>query len=197
MTGTHLTIHSDPGLTQLLNDWKEGNKAASDEALERIYGTLQDMSRRMLKGEMFATMATTDLVNEALTVFLVKSSPDSFEDRAHFFGIVSHLMRQILIQRARRRKAEKRGGSEPDLTLDDEGQGNTIYEGPAAIPLIDLDNALTALAEMNPRQAQVAEMLYFAGLTQAEAAEVLGVGTATIERDWRYAKIFLRSRLSK
>ena len=197
LNGTRMTIlYTDPGLTLILNQWQNGNETASDEALQRIYATLQDMSRRILRGDALATLETGELVHEALGVFIEKGRTN-LEDRAHFFGIIAHLMRQILVQRARKRNAEKRGGSTPDLTFDESAQPCTLYNSKHDISILDLDRAITALSEVSPRQAQIVEVLYIAGLTQREAAELLNISTATIEREWRMAKIFLRKALKE
>ena len=190
-------IYDNPSLTQLLNLWQQGHQTASDAVLERSYKTLQEISRHLLAGEKFATMQTTDLVNEALSVFLKDKSELDFENRRQFFGLIAHLMRQILIQRARYHNAEKRGGSMRDITFDDKAQLNTIYDTPEVIFMLDLEKALTELEKASPRQAQLTELLYFVGMTQSEAAEILNISRATVERDWRYAKIFLRRHLKQ
>jgi RNA polymerase sigma factor (TIGR02999 family) len=186
----------DPGMrpiTNLLLDWRRGNRAALDQLLPLVYEELRRIAQARLRQEAVGhTIQATALVHEAY-VRLVDLNRLSVTDRTHFFAIAARLMRQILVDHARRRLSDKRGGGQTLLTL--EG----IYDAAAAAPpvdLLDLDRALDELGTFDERLARVVELRFFVGLTLDEAAEALDVSHATIERDWAVAKAWLFRRLT-
>jgi RNA polymerase sigma factor (TIGR02999 family) len=180
-------------ITNLLLDWRRGNRAALDQLLPLVYEELRRIAGARLRQEAAGhTIQATALVHEAY-VRLVDLNRLSVTDRTHFFAIAARLMRQILVDHARRRLSDKRGGGQTLLTL--EG----VYDAAAAAPpvdLIDLDRALDELSTFDERLARVVELKFFVGLTLAEAAEALEVSHATIEREWAVARAWLFSRLA-
>jgi RNA polymerase sigma factor (TIGR02999 family) len=138
------------------------------------------------------TLQATALVNEAY-VRLAAERPREFANKTHFLAIAALSMRQILVQRARARKAEKRGGAPQRITLDDRNIGHAHM--PADIDVLALDEALSKLATFDPEQAKIVELRYFAGLTVEETAEVLGSSPATVKRHWAMARAWLKQSL--
>lgn len=174
-------------ITALLRRAGAGDAAAANELLPRIYSRLKDLARRQLGREQDSpSLATTALVHDAwLSLFGQAEVP--WRDRAHFFGYAASAMRHILIDRARARLRDKRGGGAvhvpwPDL---DPAADETCLE------LLALDQALSSLAETHPRLVAVVELRFFAGLSVADAAKALGVDDRTIERDWRKARALI------
>jgi len=187
--------HERPSVnvTALLLKWREGDRAALDLLIPFVYAELQRLARARLRGERHAdSLQTTALVHEAY-LRLVDIDRLTLENRAHFFAVAARLMRQILVDHARRRRAEKRGGGE---------SARMIIEDvlPAASPnivdVLALDVALDGLARVEERLCRVVELKFFAGLTIDETAVALGVSRATVERDWAIAKAWLYERLS-
>ena len=151
------------------------------------------MAHRQMRRERTGdTFQTTALINEAY-LRLVDYSRVRPRDRAHFFAIAAQAMRRILIERARSRRATKRGSGTQKVSLEEVAD----ISNERAADLIALDEALTNLALIDPRKAQIVELKYFGGMTIEEAAEVLEVSTATVERDWKMAKIWLHREISK
>jgi len=184
--------HEPEDLTLLLQAWQaeSGNRSITDQVFTAIYAELQGIGHRMIAHEQAASLATCGLVNELYLQFH-DAHGLIINDRSHFLGLCGRVMRQILMQHARKRKAEKRGGSASDLTLQEE-----LISGGRPVPLLNLDEALTELATLSKRQANLVELRYFVGLSVAEAAEALGVHEQTAHRDWRLAKAFLQMQLS-
>jgi len=180
---------SPKGVTQLLVDWRRGNQAALDELMPLVYDELRRLADYYLRRERpDHTLQATALVHEAY-LRLVGQTEVRLEDRAHFFGIAANLMRQILINHARDRRRLKRGGTAFKLSLDE-------AQGVAAAPPVDLmalDAALTSLAKLDPQKSRLIELRFFGGLTVEEAAEVLGISSATVKREWRAAKAWLHN----
>jgi RNA polymerase sigma-70 factor (ECF subfamily) len=177
-------------VTALLLQWREGNKDALDRLVPIVYAELRRVARARLRGEGAGHMLqTTALVHEA---YLRLVDVDlTLENRAHFFAVASRLMRQVLVDHARRRDAAKRGA---DITISLE---DAMPEAPpAAVDILALDEALDALAALDPRLCRVVELKFFAGLTIDETADALGVSRATVERDWTAAKAWLYDRMS-
>lgn len=178
-------------VTSLLLAWQQGHPEALDQLLPLVYAELHRLAHARMRGEPSAqTLQTTALVHEAY-VRLVGGTNVSWNNRAHFFGVCARLMRQILVDRARARKAEKRGGESPRAELQD---------WQAAAPARDeeilaLDEALTRLALQDPRRGKVVELRYFGGLTAEETAAVLDVSVETVVRDWKVARLWLRREL--
>ena len=172
-------------VTRLLLAWSEGDRSALDSLTSIVYGELRRLARRYMQRERSGqSFQTTALVNEAY-LRLVDYKRMRWQNRAHFFAISAQVMRRILVERARRRNL-KRGGDVPHISLD-----NTAIIGDRTAELVELDDAMQALAQFDPRKAQVVELRFFGGLTTEEAAEVLKVSPATIMREWSTAKAWL------
>jgi RNA polymerase sigma factor (TIGR02999 family) len=177
----------DPDLTALLSDLRSGDADAVDAILPLVYDELQVLARRQLRSERDGhTLDTAALVHEAYLKLVRQESVD-WQNRAHFFGIASLAMRRILVNYAAARKAEKRGGGAAAVTYHDGDVGRTARID----DLLDLDAALTTLAERSERAARVVEMWFFGGLTHEEIAEALGISEPTVRRDWRMARAWL------
>lgn len=177
-------------LTRLLHDWRDGDAGARDRLLAEVYGTLRDMAAARL-GRGDRTWQPTAVVNEALLRMLGSDVP--WEDRAHFFAVAALKMRAVLVDHARARAADKRGGNVAMLTLshaEREGEGGAEYE------VLALHQALERLAARDERAARGLEMAYFGGMEQREIACVLGVSIPTVERDLRFAKAWLGRELA-
>ena len=158
-----------------------------------VYDELRLIASRQMRGERRDhTLNTTALVHEAY-INLIKNEELDWQNRAHFFSMAAISMRRILIDYARRRVAEKRGGGLAKATFHDEDHPREVK----AEELIDLDEALDRLAELDPRQAKVVTFKFFGGLKHEEIAEVLGVSTPTVHRDWRLARLWLSREMRK
>jgi RNA polymerase sigma factor (TIGR02999 family) len=178
-------------VTQLLLEWSGGNQAALEKLMPAVYDELHRVAAHYLKREAVGhTLQPTALIHEAY-LRLVDESRVDWHSRAHFFGAAARLMRQILIDHARTRKAAKRGGGNIKVTLD---EARAVYQQPD-IDLLALNDALDALAALDAQQARVVELRFFGGLSIEETAEVLAISPATVKRDWSTAKAFLRYRL--
>jgi RNA polymerase sigma factor (TIGR02999 family) len=179
-------------ITALLRAWNAGDLEAKDRLASAVYQELHAMARRFLRNEQPGnTLQTTALLNEAYIRFAdVKNS--TWQHRAQFFALCAQLMRRILVDAARARKAEKRGGGAPKIDLDDVA---IVAPQPARL-ILELDDALKALAELAPRQAQVVELRYFGGMSDEEVAEALHSSPSTVRRDWRFARAWLAHELS-
>lgn len=181
-------------ITRMLKDWSDGKREALDELLPFVYEELRRQAARYLRRERNDhTLQTTALIHEAY-MKLVDQNQVEWQNRAHFFAIAAQAMRRILVDYARTRKREKRGGDDIKLQLD-EAIGTPAKE--RSIDLVALDEALNRLAEFDERQARVVELRYFSGMTEEETAEVLGTSPATVRRDWNMAKAWLFHQLTK
>jgi RNA polymerase sigma factor (TIGR02999 family) len=188
-----MTKTSSEEITGLLLDWGSGDRAALDRLIPLVYQELRRLAHRQMRRERAGdTLQTTALVNEAY-LRLVDYERMRPRDRAHFLAIAAQAMRRILIERARSRRAVKRGSGEPRVSLDEAAD----VSNERAADLVALHEALTRLAAIDPRKSQLVELKYFAGLNIEETAEVLGVSAPTVERDWRTAKIWLHREISK
>jgi RNA polymerase sigma factor (TIGR02999 family) len=182
---------SSDEVARLLADIRSGDRAALDTLVPIVYRELRSIAAGFLRHERREhTLQPTALVHEAY-LRLAGQSDLHWEDRAHFVGIAARAMRWVLVDHARRRRVGKREGGLVRVTLDDEHYGKA-----PDVEILALDDALSALAKKDERLASIVEMRYFGGLTIAEAAEVLGVGTATVEREWRIAKAWLLRELT-
>jgi RNA polymerase sigma factor (TIGR02999 family) len=181
------------GVTQLLKDWSDGDQAALDRLMPLVYGELRRLANNYLRRERANhTLQPTALVNEAY-LRLVDQKNARWQNRAQFFGVAAQLMRRILVDHARTRQAQKRGGSDQQrLSLTNVEQASDKPE----IDLLALHEALNELAEIDPQQSRIVELKFFGGLSIEETAEVLGIGHATVERDWKMARAWLRRKLS-
>jgi RNA polymerase sigma factor (TIGR02999 family) len=181
------------GITQLLLDAREGGAAALDRLFPIVYERLRDIAHAHLgRDGTGRTVSTTALVHEAY-LKLVDAERVQWQDRNHFFSLASRAMRQILIDYARRHSASRRGGELHRVDLDDV----QIAVVERAATLLALDEALTRLAAFSPRLAQVVELRFFGGLTEEEAAKVLGVTDRTVRREWIKARGWLQQELQQ
>ena len=180
-------------LAQLLQSWSQGREEAIDRLIPLVYDDLRRLAHRYMADERHGhTLQTTALVNEAY-LRLAGSAHATREDRIHFFAACSRSMRQILVDSARSRHAVKRGGDTPRVELQ-EALAAAVQPG---ADLVAIDDALNALAAIDPRKSQVVELRFFGGLSVQETAEVLKVSVETVHRDWRLAKSWLRRELSR
>jgi RNA polymerase sigma factor (TIGR02999 family) len=194
-TSTIATMKTpSPGaVTQLLRAWSDGDEAA----LEQLMPLMETELRRLARGYMGHerrghTLQTTALVNEAF-VRLVDARELRWQDRAHFLGISARLMRRVLVDHARRRGYQKRGGDAQRVTLHE----GLVTSPDPAFDLVALDRALEALEKADQRKSQVVELRFFGGLSVEETAQVLGVSADTVKRDWRLAKLWLLHELEE
>ena len=178
------------GVSELLRAWSGGERSALEKLTPMVYDELRRLARRYLRGERPGhSLQTTALVNEAY-LRLVDYKRMQWQNRAHFFAVSAQLMRRILVEHARRHNL-KRGGGVPHVALDE-----AAYVGGRTADLVALDDALNALARLDPRKVQVVEMRFFGGLSVDETAEVLKISPVTVMRDWSTAKAWLYRELS-
>jgi RNA polymerase sigma-70 factor (ECF subfamily) len=178
--------------TRLLIDWRQGNKGALDELTPLIYSELRRLAASyMLRERADHTLQATALVNEAY-MRLAGVQGIEWQDRAHFIGIAARIMRQILLQHARSHNANKRGGDQRKVSLDELMVGTDE----AARDIIALHDALEALAKLDERKSRILELRYFGGLTATEIAEVMGISEATIGREMKFAYAWLHQAVS-
>lgn len=183
---------SSSELTALLAKWKAGDEQALVALVPLVYNELRHLAHRYLRYERpDHTLQSTALVHEAY-LRLIKQGTNEFENRAHFFAICAQLMRQILVEYARRRKAAKRNGGQA-VTLDD----NIGLLKTGNVNLTALDEALKVLAELDARQSRIVELRFFGGLSTEETAAILGISPATVKRDWATARVWLHHQISK
>jgi RNA polymerase sigma factor (TIGR02999 family) len=174
-------------ITRLLRAWSSGNKEALDTLMPLVYQELRRAARRYLAREApGGIVQTTEVVNEVY-LRLVELPEVGWKDRAHFFAICARMMRRILTDFARARRAGKRGGEVPPISLDQAPQ----VSRERSADFIALDDALSALARLDARKSQVVELRFFGGLSVEETAEVLEVSALTVMRDWKMAKVWL------
>ena len=182
-------------VTELLLSWGEGDTAALDRLVPLLYDDLRRVARGHLRRERPGhSLQATALVHEVF-LRLVDVDRMTLKSRAHFFALSARLMRQILVDHARRQRASKRGGSATVISLN-EASGAAAPTSTSSVDVLALDEALDALSSLDARQCRVVELRFFAGLNIPEAADALGVSTATVEREWAMAKAWLHQRLS-
>jgi len=182
-----------PDITRLLQSWSGGDQAAVDDLMPLVYDELHKVAAQYLrKQEVGHTLQPTALVNEAY-LKLIDISNVSWQDRAHFFAVASQTMRHILVDHARGRGRQKRGGGARQVSLDD---AISFPSQKNEVDLVVLDDALRALAEIDEQQSRIVELRFFGGLTVEETAVVLRISPATIKREWRIAKAWLHKRIS-
>ena len=187
-----MTEPSPGEATQLLIEWSGGDQAALEKLTPLIYDELHRLAGRLMRQERGGhTLQATALVHEAY-VRLVDQRSMRWQNRAHFFAIAARLMRRILIDYARRRNYAKRGGGAPRVSLDDVA----VFSDERAAELVALDEALEALAAIDPRQSRVVELRFFGGLTVEETAEVLKISYDMVKREWATAKAWLYREMS-
>jgi RNA polymerase sigma factor (TIGR02999 family) len=181
-----------PEVTRLLRDWSEGREEARNELLDLVYEPLRAIAERHLHREREGhTLQPTALVHELYLRFVDQRRAD-WRDRTHFFAVAAQVMRRILVDYARRRKSEKRGGALLPVTM------TAALDAAAAenFDVIALDLALENLAAIFPQQAKLVELRFYGGLTLDETAEALGISAATVSREWTMARAWLRRALS-
>jgi RNA polymerase sigma factor (TIGR02999 family) len=179
-------------VTQLLQQWSNGQEQALDRLLPQIHDELRKLAASYLRRERpDHTLQPTALVNEAF-LKLVDQRTAKWQNRAHFFGIAAQAMRRILVDHARAHSAGKRGGAMRKVPLDDA----TLIAPVVDVDLLALDEALTRLAVMDPQQSRIVELRFFGGLTMDETAVVMRISAATIGREWRMAKAWLSAELA-
>ena len=182
-----------PAITLLLNKWRDGESTAFDELTAYVYKDLHRRAAAYLRNERPEhTFEPTDLVHEAF-IKLVDKNEITWADRNHFFAVAAQTMRRILVDHARGRNREKRGGEAETIPLDLAGQ---VGFSEPKIDHAALDEALDELATFDERQARIVELKYFGGMTLDETADVLGVSRETVKRDWQLARAWLRQKLT-
>lgn len=180
-------------VTQLLASAGRGDRSATEELFPLVYEELRVIAERFLgKERPGQTLQPTALVHEAF-LRLVGPSDRGWENRAHFFGAASQAIRRILTDRARGRARLKRGGPVRAISLQDAGD---IAEPARDDELLALDEALTALAQLDPQKARVVELRFFGGLSGEEAAEAMGISASTVARDWKFARVWLHAKIT-
>jgi RNA polymerase sigma-70 factor, ECF subfamily len=186
-------IPSSAHVTELLVAWSDGDKSAEKELYSLVYQELRRLAHRYMFGENPGnTLQTTALVNEAYLRLIDRKRAD-WQNRAHFFGFSAQVMRHILVDLARSKNYQKRGGEVRKVALDENLVMAEMKDG----SLVALDDALKALAEVDERKSKVVELRFFGGMSVQETAEVLRVSEDTVMRDWRLAKAWLYRKLLK
>jgi len=183
---------SSAEITSLLKAWSGGDQSALERLAERVYSELRVMARRYLKNERHAnTLQATALVNEVY-LRLVDVTRIEWHERAQFFAMASQMMRRILVDAARQRGADKRGGKALRVNLDETALLSSVPDQ----SILALDEALTTFSQLAPRQARVVELRYFGGLSEEEIVEALKISPRTVRRDWDLARAWLLRELS-
>ncbi len=179
-------------VTRLLHQWANGDVAALDRLMPIVYRELHKRAKQYMAGEDPGhTLQTTAVIHEAY-LRLAGGAEQNWANRDHFFGVAAKAMRHVLVDHARKRQAGKRGEDIRRVTLDD---ALAVAAG-AAAEMVALDDALEVLAKLDARKAQVVELRYFGGLNAAEIARILRVSPETVERDWKFAKSFLKQEIN-
>lgn len=180
-------------VTQLLVRWRGGDRDAFDALIPLVYDELRRIAQRYLQAERPEhTLQSTALVNEAYMRMVAQDLPQ-WQNRAHFFSVAAQIMRQILVDHARNRRASKRGGNVCKLALDDASEQPQQRD----LDIIALDDALKTLAELDQQQSRVVELKFFAGLSIEDTSEVLGISPSTVKRDWNTARVWLYRELDR
>jgi RNA polymerase sigma-70 factor, ECF subfamily len=187
---------SRPGaLTELLQSWHDGDRAALDRVMPVVYDELRSLAARRLSGERDGhTLQATALVHEAYLRLAGQQHPD-WKNRAYFFGAVATIMRRILVDHARRRVRDKRGGGVMVVPLDQVAEPAVSSASDSGLDVEALDCALDKLGTVDARQARIVELRYFSGMTIEEIAEVMSLSPGTVKRDWMVARAWLFAEL--
>jgi len=185
-------MQTPESITQLLLDWSKGDQKALDKLMPLVYSELRRLAGNYLRRERSGhTLQPTALVNEAY-LKLIDQKNAKWQNRAQFYGVAAQLMRRILVDHARQHQAAKRGGSDQQrLSITTAEQ---LVKQPE-LDLLALHEALEELTAIDPQQGRIVELKFFGGLSIEEMAEVLGIGHATVERDWKMARAWLRRKL--
>lgn len=188
-----MTSRSSDAITQLLKRWNEGDEKALNQLMPLVYDELHRIAQNYLRRERRQhTLQPTALVNELFLKFFDQHSM-SWQNRAQFFGVAAQIMRRILVDHARAHYSSKRGGDRLLVSL----ANVPVFGGQPDADLLALHNVLNRLEELDPTQARIVELRFFGGLTIKETAEVMQISHATIEREWRTAKAYLKRELTK
>ncbi len=178
-------------VTRFLKDFADGDEGAFDEVVALVYADLRNIAHRQLRRARFGeTLDTTGLVHEAY-MKLVDQNQARWQDRQHFFAITAHAMRQIIVDYARKRFAQKRGGGETPEELDE----NKVGAREEAERILALNDAVESLGEIDERMLRVVECRFFAGLSEQETAEALDMSLRTVQRTWKRARAWLKEEL--
>jgi RNA polymerase sigma-70 factor, ECF subfamily len=184
---------SQGDITALLTEVQAGNRDAESKLVPLVYDELRRLAGRYMRRERpDHTLQPTALVHEAY-LRLIGQRNVQWQNRSHFFGVAARMMRRILVDHARTKKAEKRGGNEARIPLNE----SLAFTAEKSAELLALDEALTRLSQRDPRQGQVVELRFFGGLSEEETAAVLGISTRTVKRDWTVARAWLYKEISK
>ena len=182
-----------PQITQLLLEWRNGEHTAFEKLVPIVYDELRRLARAFMRRQNPGhTLQTTALVNEAY-LRLVDSDKVNWQSRTHFFAISAQLMRRILVDAARRKQSQKRGGDRLQVTLDERFDIPLENE----TDMVALDDALKRLAAFSPRQSRIVELRYFGGLTEEQVAETMEISSRTVRRDWSLARAWLYRELTR
>ena len=180
----------EAAVTKLLRDWGNGDASARDELAEVTYAQLRRMAARQMSGERPGhTLSATGLVHEAF--LRLDAATVSWDDRTHFYAVASAMMRRVLVDHAKGKKREKRGGGAIPLAIED----IDVASAPPEFDVLELDEALEKLATLDPRKVRIIELVFFGGLTWDEAAQALGLSAVTIHRELKAAKAWLYREL--
>ena len=180
-------------ISQILVEWSKGGKEASDKLMPLVYDELRRQAARYLRRERPGhTLQTTALIHETYLKLIDQKNVD-WQNRAHFYGIAAQAMKRILIDHAKARHREKRGGAAENLPLD---EARFVVSDETNVDIVALDQALTRLAAFDPRQASIVDLKFFAGLSIDDIAETLEVSPATVKREWNSAKAWLFSEIN-
>jgi RNA polymerase sigma-70 factor (ECF subfamily) len=181
-------------VTRMLQDWNPSSAESQARLMPVVYTELRRLARHYLRKERSDhTLQATDLVHEAY-LRLVDQTRVTWQSRAHFYGVAAQLMRRILVDHARARSADKRGGASSNVPFED---ARLYTHAEESVDLLALDHALLRLEQFDARKARVVELRFFGGLNEDETAEFLGVSTKTVKRDWQVAKLWLYSELAE
>src|SRR5262245_21780237 len=181
-------------VTKLLRDWSQGDPVALEKLIPLVFEDLRKIAGGLFQRESEAhTLQPTALVNEAF-LRLLGQREMRWQNREQFFAVAAMLMRRILVDYAKRRRTAKRGGQAVKIPLD---EAIGIPQAAANLDMEALDDALSRLAEIDPRQSQIVDMRFFMGLTHEEIAEVLKIGVTTVKREWKTARLWLFRELTK
>jgi len=188
-----MTEVSPDQITQWLVEWGQGNQPALDQLMPLVYDDLRRMARRYLRNQPSGhTLQTTELIHEAY-LKLARGGDKDWQNRAHFFGVAAQAMRHILVDYARSRQSQKRGGAVEKVTLNETAVASLERAG----EVVALNDALEKLSVLDERKGRVVELKYFGGLTHDEIATVLKISADTVKHDWRFARTSLLHELSK
>ena len=184
---------SPQNVTEMLRDWRNGDQEALEKLIPVVYDELRRQAANYLRRERPGhTLQTTALIHEAY-LRLINQQNIEWQNRAHFYAIAARLMREILVDHARKRQASKRGGSDIKVPLEEA----MVVSPERSVDLVALDEALTRLAAIDAQQSRIVELRYFSGLSVEETAEVMAVSSRTVKRDWNVAKAWLRHQLGE